>query len=272
MREPVIENLSEPVIRLAAFVGVLALLAALETFAPRRKLNHSRGWRWANNLALVVADTIFVRAIFPLAGVGFALLAQAHGWGALNWLEAPLWIAAPLSVIALDLVIWAQHVAFHRVPLLWRLHRMHHADLDIDASTGLRFHPLEIGLSMLVKFAAIAALGAPAIAVLVFEIVLNASSMFNHANMRLPERVDAMVRKLVVTPDMHRVHHSVDPSETHTNFGFNLSVWDRLFGTYRAQPALGHLGMTIGLPAFRNENELRVDRLLTQPFRNDAAS
>jgi sterol desaturase/sphingolipid hydroxylase (fatty acid hydroxylase superfamily) len=265
-KEPcIIEN--EPLIRLASFAGVLSLMAALETFAPRRALTQARGWRWANNLALIVVDSLFVRLLFPLAGVGFALYAQGQGWGLFNMVAAPDWVAVVVCLVLLDLAIWGQHVAFHRVPVLWRLHRMHHADLDIDASTGLRFHPVEIVLSMLIKFAVIALLGAPALAVLVFEVVLNASSMFNHANFRLPRRVDALLRLVVVTPDMHRVHHSIDPNETHSNFGFNLAIWDRIFGLYRAQPAAGHQGMTIGLPIFRDKAELRLDRLLSQPFR-----
>jgi sterol desaturase/sphingolipid hydroxylase (fatty acid hydroxylase superfamily) len=262
------DQINEPLVRLASFAGVLALMAGLETFAPRRRLTAPRGWRWANNLALVAVNSLCVRLLFPLAGVGFALLAQERGWGLFNLLAAPGWLAFVVCFILLDLVIWGQHVAFHRVPALWRLHRMHHADTDIDASTGLRFHPLEIVLSMVVKFAAVAALGAPPLAVLAFEVALNATSMFNHANLRLPAGLDAALRQLIVTPDMHRVHHSVDPRETHSNFGFNLSVWDRLFGLYRAQPALGHEAMAIGLPIFRDERELRLDRLITQPFRN----
>jgi sterol desaturase/sphingolipid hydroxylase (fatty acid hydroxylase superfamily) len=262
------DQINEPLVRLASFAGVLALMAGLETFAPRRRLTAPRGWRWANNLALVALDSLCVRLLFPLAGVGFALLAQERGWGLFNVVGAPGWLAFAASFVLLDLVIWGQHVAFHRVPALWRLHRMHHADTDIDASTGLRFHPLEIVLSMVVKFAAVAALGAPPLAVLAFEVALNATSMFNHANLRLPARIDAALRRVVVTPDMHRVHHSVDPLETHSNFGFNLSIWDRLSGLYRAQPALGHEAMTIGLPIFRDERELRLDRLITQPFRS----
>ncbi len=266
------ETINEPLIRLASFAGVLALMAGLETLAPRRRPGAPRGWRWANNLALVAVDSLCVRLLFPLAGVGFALLAQERGWGLLHLVSVPGWLAFAVSFVLLDLVIWGQHVAFHRTPALWRLHRMHHADPDIDASTGLRFHPLEIIVSMLVKFAAVAALGAPPAAVLAFEVALNATSMFNHANLRLPAGLDAALRAVIVTPDMHRVHHSVDPAETHSNFGFNLSIWDRLFATYRAQPALGHEGMAIGLPIFREPGELRLDRLLTQPFREPAAA
>jgi sterol desaturase/sphingolipid hydroxylase (fatty acid hydroxylase superfamily) len=261
------DQINEPFVRLASFAGVLALMAGLEALAPRRRLTAPRGWRWANNLALVAVNSLCVRLLFPLAGVGFALLAQERGWGLFNVVAAPGWLAFAVCFVLLDLVIWGQHVGFHRTPALWRLHRMHHADTDIDASTGLRFHPLEIVLSMVVKFAAVAALGAPPLAVLAFEVALNATSMFNHANVRLPAGLDAALRRVIVTPDMHRVHHSVDPLETHSNFGFNLSVWDRLFGLYRAQPALGHDAMAIGLPIFRDERELRLDRLITQPFR-----
>ena len=264
------DQINEPLVRLATFAGVLALMAGLETLAPRRRLSGSRGWRWANNLALVAVDSLCVRLLFPLAGVGFALLAQERGWGLFNLVGAPGWLPFAACFVLLDLVIWGQHVAFHRVPALWRLHRMHHADTDIDASTGLRFHPLEIVLSMVVKFAAVAARGAPPQAVLAFEVALNATSMFNHANLRLPAGFDAALRRLIVTPDMHRVHHSVDPLETHSNFGFNLAIWDRLFGLYRAQPALGHEAMAIGLPIFREADEARLDRLLTQPFRSPA--
>lgn len=261
------EWLTEPVIRLSSFLGVLAIMAAWEIGSPRRALTAPWGLRWFSNLGIVVLNTIMLRLLFPLAGVGFALYAAERGWGLGPALGAPGWLWAIVCVLALDAAIWAQHVAFHRVPLLWRLHRMHHADLDIDVTTGLRFHPLEIFLSMLIKFAVIAILGAPAIAVLVFEVLLNATSMFNHSNVKMPERVDAILRQVIVTPDMHRVHHSVDPSETHSNFGFNLSIWDRLAGFYRAQPKLGHEGMTIGLPIFRDPSELRLDRMLLQPLR-----
>jgi sterol desaturase/sphingolipid hydroxylase (fatty acid hydroxylase superfamily) len=265
----IMEALNEPLIRLSSFLGVLAVMAAFEIVAPRRKLTAPKGIRWFSNLGVVVVNTIALRLLFPLAGVGFALFAAERGWGLGPLLGAPhgLWVI--VCVLALDAAIWAQHVAFHFVPALWRLHRMHHADLDIDVTTGLRFHPVEIILSMLIKFAVIALLGAPAVAVLIFEVLLNGTAMFNHSNVKIPERADAMIRTLIVTPDMHRVHHSVDPSETHTNFGFNLSIWDQLFGLYKAQPKFGHEGMTIGLPIFRDPVELRLDRMLTQPLRRD---
>lgn len=196
-----------------------------------------------------------------------AVLAAGNGWGLLNALAVPAWLAVPLAILALDLAIYFQHVLFHAVPLFWRLHRMHHADLEFDVTTGIRFHPVEILLSMGLKLGVVAALGAPPLAVLVFEIVLNASSLFNHANIALPGRLDALLRLVVVTPDMHRVHHSVHPSETNSNFGFNLAVWDRIFGTYTAQPREGHEGMTVGLHSFRSLRELWLDRMLLQPLR-----
>ena len=198
-----------------------------------------------------------------------ALVAEARGFGLLNVIRLPDWLALLVSVLVLDLAIYLQHVLFHAVPALWRLHRMHHADLEFDVTTGLRFHPIEIALSMLIKFAVVAAIGAPALSVLVFEVLLNATSMFNHANMRIPTWIDRVLRWLVVTPDMHRVHHSIVARETNSNFGFNLPWWDRLFGTYRDQPAAGHRDMTIGIEQFREPGEQRLDRMLTQPFRDD---
>jgi sterol desaturase/sphingolipid hydroxylase (fatty acid hydroxylase superfamily) len=210
-----------------------------------------------------------VRLVFPLAGVDMAFLAQAHGWGLFNLVPLPAWLAAPAAVILLDLTIYGQHVAFHAVPVLWRLHRTHHADLEFDVTTGLRFHPGEIILSMIIKLAAVAILGAPPIAVLVFEVLLNVTSMFNHGNVRLPHGFDRMLRFVVVTPDMHRVHHSKERREQDSNFGFNVPWWDRLFGTYRSQPAAGHAGMTLGIDRFRDPRELWLDRMLLQPLRSD---
>ncbi|WP_149536682.1 sterol desaturase family protein [Siccirubricoccus phaeus] len=259
----------EPLVRLGAFAGVFVLMALWEVLAPRRPQAIGRRWRWPNNLGVVVLDTLVIRVLFPAGAVGVAMLAQAHGWGLLNVLHAPGWVAVPVSVLLLDLAIYAQHVAFHHVPVLWRLHRMHHADLEFDVTTGVRFHPVEIVLSMLIKAAVVIALGAPPFAVLVFEVLLNATSMFNHGNVRLPEWLDRVVRWVVVTPEMHRVHHSVLRRETDSNFGFNLPWWDRLFGTYRAQPEAGHEGMTIGIDRFRDPRELRLDRMLLQPLRGD---
>lgn len=258
---------AEPTIRLAAFAGVFAVLALLELVLPRRSQEVGRRWRWPGNLGVVVVDTLVVRLLFPTAAVGFALWAEGRGWGLLNLVAWRAWVEVPLAVVALDFAIWGQHVLFHRVPVLWRVHGMHHADLEVDVTTGVRFHPVEIVLSMLIKFAVVAALGAPPVAVLVFEVLLNATSMFSHSNLRLPAALDRVLRTVLVTPDMHRIHHSIAPRETHSNFGFNLSCWDRLFGTYRAQPERGHEGMILGLPIFRERGELRLGRMLSQPFR-----
>jgi sterol desaturase/sphingolipid hydroxylase (fatty acid hydroxylase superfamily) len=260
----------EPAIRLAAFAGVFVVMAAWEWFVPRRKQSVGRTWRWPNNLGVVVIDTLSVRILFPTAGVGLAFIAEAQGFGLFSMVTIPWWIAVALSVVILDLAIYLQHVLFHAVPALWRLHRMHHADLDIDVTTGLRFHPIEIVLSILIKFAVIAVLGAPAVAVLIFEVLLNATSIFNHSNVSIPAGIDRVLRWLVVTPDMHRIHHSILSRETNSNFGFNLPWWDHLLGTYRAQPEAGHEGMTIGIEQFRDPRELRLDRMLLQPFRGDA--
>jgi sterol desaturase/sphingolipid hydroxylase (fatty acid hydroxylase superfamily) len=257
----------EPYIRLATFGGVFIVMAVWEFIVPRRKQAIGRGWRWPNNLGVVAANTLLVRILLPTTAVGLALLAQTRGFGLFNVIAAPAWIGVAASVVILDLAIYLQHVLFHAVPALWRMHRMHHADLEFDVSTGLRFHPIEILLSMLIKFAVVAALGAPALSVLIFEVLLNASSMFNHANIRIPLGVDRILRWLVVTPDMHRVHHSILARETNSNFGFNLPWWDRLFGTYRPQPAAGHEDMTIGIEQFRDPRELWLDRMLAQPFR-----
>ena len=260
----------EPLIRLGAFTGILAVMALWEWLSPRRNQEIGRARRWPSNLGIVALDTVVVRLVYPAAAIGTALIAEARGWGLFQALEAPTWLAIAASVILLDLAIYLQHVLFHAVPVLWRLHRMHHADLECDVTTGLRFHPIEILLSMGIKLAVVAALGTPAVAVLVFEVLLNATSMFNHGNVRLPARIDHALRWIVVTPEMHRVHHSVVPCETNSNFGFNLPWWDRLLGTYRAQPAAGHEGMTIGIEQFRDARELGLDRMLLQPFRGEA--
>ena len=257
----------ESFIRLGCFLGVLAFMATWEAVSPRRAIAYARLQRWPSNLGIVVLDTIFVRLVFPVLPVGLAMVGEARGWGLLNILAVPDALAAIVALAALDLAIYLQHVMFHAVPALWRVHRMHHADLAFDVTTGVRFHPIEILLSIAIKLGVVAALGPPAVAVVAFEILLNATSMFNHGNVAMPAGLDRILRWLVVTPEMHRVHHSVQPHETNSNFGFNLPWWDRLFGTYRDQPAAGHLAMTIGLHLFRDPGELRLDRLLTQPFR-----
>lgn len=258
---------AEPLVRLGMFAGVLTMLVTWELLAPRRRLAVPRWRRWPGNVGVVVIDTLVSRIVFPTAAVGLALAADANGWGLFNLVAVPDWLAVVTSVILLDLVIYGQHVLFHANPWLWRLHGMHHADLDIDVTTGIRFHPVEILLSIMIKLAAVITLGAPALGVMAFEILLNATAMFGHSNIRLPIAVDRWLRRILVTPDMHRVHHSIVARETQSNFGFNLPWWDHLFGTYRDQPAAGHEAMTIGLPQFRDPGELRLDRMLLQPLR-----
>ena len=256
----------EATIRLGFFLGVFAVMALWEGLAPRRGRSVPRRTRWPSNLGIVALNTLVLRLLVPTAAVGVALLGRQHGWGLLNAVALPHWLAVLVSVVCLDLAIYLQHVMVHAVPALWRLHRMHHADLDVDVTTGARFHPAEIILSMIIKMGVVMALGPPAVAVLIFEILLNATSMFNHGNVRMPAKLDRVLRWLVVTPDMHRVHHSIIPRETNSNFGFNLPWWDRLLGTYREQPERGHAGMTIGIEQFRSRRDLRLDRMLVQPF------
>lgn len=258
---------NETAIRLGCFFGLLALMMFLELIAPKRALSQSRAVRWYANLGIVALNTAVLRLLFPVAAVGLAMLAADRGWGLFNNLSVPYWLAVAASVAILDFAIYLQHVMFHAVPLLWRLHRMHHADLDIDVTTGARFHPVEIVLSMVIKMAVVAVLGPPAVAVMIFEVLLNATAMFNHANLGLPLGLDRWLRLLVVTPDMHRVHHSLLAQETNSNFGFNLPWWDRLLGTYRDQPEKGHQGMTIGIDLFRDPGAQHLHRMLMQPFR-----
>lgn len=254
-------------VRLGVFLGVVMVMLVWEALAPRRARTISRRARWPGNLGITVIDTLAVRLAFPAAAVGAAFTAEQQGWGLLPWLDLPALVASVLGLVLLDLSVYVQHVAFHHVPVLWRLHRMHHADLDLDVTSGARFHPLESVASMAAKIAVVIALGASPSTVLTFEILLNACAMFNHSNINLPLGLDRVLRLLVVTPDMHRVHHSVHPEETNSNYGFNLPWWDRVFRTYRAEPADGQLGMTIGLTSFRDARELRLHRLLLQPFR-----
>jgi sterol desaturase/sphingolipid hydroxylase (fatty acid hydroxylase superfamily) len=261
----------EIAIRVTAAAVVFAAMALWEWRLPRRALGADRRRRWPGNLGILAIDIVAVRLLVPTTVVGVALLAAQESWGLFRLAGLPYWVAMAIGVVALDLVIYVQHVIFHHVPWLWRLHRMHHADVDIDVTTGLRFHPLEILLSLAIKIAAVAALGVPAVVVLIFEVLLNATSMFNHSNVRLPPRLDRAARWIVVTPQMHQVHHSIERAETDSNFGFNLPWWDRLFGTYRDKPKAGEAGIVIGLPVFRDLAELRLTQLLTQPFRNDAS-
>ncbi len=257
----------EAVVRLAVFFGVFAIMAAWEMLAPRRVLSQSKSARWLNNISLVVLNTLILRFVFPAAAVGVANHAIQQQWGLFNQFDTPFPVVILVSVIILDGAIYLQHVMVHAVPALWRLHRVHHADLDFDVTTGARFHPLEILLSMLIKFAVILLLGPPLLAVVIFEVLLNATSMFNHSNVRLPLAVDRIVRLFIVTPDMHRVHHSHLQHETNSNFGFNFSIWDRLFGTYRDQPQDGHIEMTIGIDTFKDAAHcVKIPGLLLMPF------
>ena len=266
---PLLEFISqnETTIRLSFFLGMLLVIGLWEVFAPRRALKVSKLLRWSNNLGLVFLNNLILRFIFPAAAVGMAVFAQQHGWGIFNYHDVHLLIAVIASVIAMDFIIYLQHVMVHAVPVLWRLHRVHHADLDYDVTTGARFHPIEIILSMLIKLATIAVLGPPVVAVIIFEVTLNAMAMFNHGNIGLPAGLDKLLRFFVVTPDMHRVHHSVEDDETNSNFGFNLSCWDHLFGTYREQPRAGHIDMKIGIKGFNSARQTAwIHSMLIMPF------
>jgi len=256
----------ETVLRFAAFIIVFILVAVAEIRVPRRRLLLSKVRRWFTNLIIVALNPLVVTLIFPIFPIGMAVLALDNSWGLLNFLSMPYWLKVTVGVVLLDLAVYTQHVLHHVIPVLWRLHMVHHADMEIDVSTGLRFHPIEIIVSMAIKLSVVAALGVPPLAVLVFEVALNTTSMFNHGNIRIPCRIDKVLRLLVVTPDMHRVHHSVNVDETNSNYGFNLPWWDRLFGTYRAQPHKGHAEMMIGLASFRNPQKLTLPHLLIMPF------
>ena len=253
-------------LRFGFFLAILLFMAIWEVFAPRRTLTTSKPVRWFSNLAIVFIGTVAVRFVFSGAAMGMAFFAENHKWGLLNNVALPYWSAIAAGVISLDLAIYLQHVMFHAVPICWRLHMMHHSDLDFDTTTGIRFHPIEIFLSMSIKMSVVLLLGIPALAVLIFEILLNATSLFNHGNVRLPGRIDGLLRLIVVTPEMHRVHHSVLIRETNSNFGFNVPWWDRLLGTYRNQPTAGHQGMTIGLSQFRDPRRLTLPWLLVLPM------
>ena len=258
----------EKEIRMGFFFGMLALVGLWELIAPRRALTVSKIVRWVNNLGLVFFNSFIVLLVFPIAAIGVAAMAQENNWGLLNAIEMPVWLAAILAIVIMDLVIYIQHVMVHAIPVLWRLHRVHHADPDYDVTTGSRFHTLEIILSMGIKFCTIVLLGPPVFAVIIFEIILNATAMFNHGNIRLNASVDKILRFFLVTPDMHRVHHSVEDDETNSNFGFSLPWWDRLFGTYRDQPRAGHEGMTIGIHKFNETKDVSwISGMLTLPFK-----
>ena len=256
----------EAAIRLSVFAGLFFIFAALEYFVPRRQVRPVKTRRWITNWTIVAIDSVVVRLVFKTAAVGGALWAAEAGIGLFNNIAAPYWLAFVVSFVVLDFAVWLSHVASHKIPVFWRVHRMHHSDIDFDVTTAIRFHPIEIVLSMVWKYAIVLALGAPAAAVLVFEIVLNGGALFNHSNSRLPLWLDKVLRILIVTPDMHRVHHSAIGAETDSNYGFNLSVWDRMFGTYVDQPSLGHDGMTIGLSEWQDERPADLVWTLSVPF------
>lgn len=256
----------ESTIRMGVFAGVLLLMAILEWAIPRKKRTLPRGKRWLTNAAIIVIDTIALRLTMPIVAVGTAIWASANGWGALNHLSAPLWLEALIAILLLDMAVYGQHVATHKIPFLWALHQVHHADRDIDVTTGVRFHPIEIIFSMVYKLGIVLLLGPAAFAVVIFEVLLNASAMFNHANVKIPLGIDNIARRLVVTPDMHRVHHSVHREEHDNNYGFFLSVWDRIFGTYTPQPRDGHEDMTIGLAHYQSEKPASLIWSMTLPF------
>ena len=259
---------NEGAIRLAVFGGVLVLMAALEFVLPRKPRVQTRSGRWFTNLSLVVVDSIALRVAVPVLAVAMANVASERGWGLFAMIDAPFWLEVVAAMIILDLMIYAQHVATHKIPFLWALHKVHHADRDLDATSGVRFHPIEIVLSMFYKLACVVVIGPPAVAVFLFEVILNASAIFNHANVRLPLAVDRVLRLFIVTPDMHRVHHSTVRRETDSNYGFSISLWDRVFGTYRAQPEAGHDAMTLGLPDHQSDKPSRLLFSLLLPFEN----
>lgn len=258
--------MSEATIRLAAFLGIFIAMALWERFRPQRDLRVSRPRRWLTNWGVSAIDAAMVRLVFGAAAAGAALDAGAQGWGLFSQLDWPLWLTVAVCFVILDFAIWFQHVLSHKIPILWRLHRVHHSDRDIDVTTAIRFHPIEIALSMVLKIGLVYALGVPVEAVILFEVVLNGAAMFNHANIRLPVPVDRALRLVVVTPDMHRVHHSSDRQEHDTNYGFNLAIWDRIFGTYTDQPTGGHQGMTIGLAQHQSEAPTKLGWTLAFPF------
>ncbi len=260
---------NEIVIRFIFFFGIFVIMTFWELLAPRRALTTSKKRRWINNLTIIAINPLLVRLLFPVLVLEMAIKGQEYGWGLFNNFDLPFWLELVVGIVVLDLAIYLQHVMFHAVPILWRLHMMHHADLDYDLTTGLRFHPLEIILSTAIKLSVVVALGPPAAAILIFEVLLNGVAMFNHGNVYIPLKIDRIMRYLVVTPDMHRVHHSVIIRETNSNFGFNLPWWDRIFGTYRDQPAKGHADMAIGLSNYRDAGRQTLRWMLALPFTGD---
>ncbi len=265
MLNSLIEN--EAFWRLGVFAGIFVSFALFERLWPRRIKNKTTLQRWPHNLGMAVLGSFSIRLLLPILAVGTAAIAVENGWGLLNQFELSLFWRCVIAIFLLDLAIYTQHLVFHRVPIFWRLHRVHHSDTEFDVSNALRFHPIEIVLSMLIKMLLVVVIGAPPVAVILFEIILNGMAIFNHSNSKIPLSVDKVLRWFIVTPDFHRVHHSVHASETNNNFGFNSTLWDRIFGTYTAQPRDGHTEMRIGLKVFRSDEELRLDKLITQPFR-----
>ncbi len=263
---------TDTLIRLACFIGALFALAVLEAAFPRRQRQVSRKARWPSNVGISVLNQLVLRLVMPATAIVLAAHMEQEGWGLFAQLTWPTWIELAAAVLILDLAIYLQHRVYHAVPVLWRFHRMHHADLDFDVTTGVRFHPASLLLSGFIKLGVVLIIAPSPLAVLVFEVLLNATTMFNHSNLGIPSGLDRLLRLVIVTPDMHRVHHSADPAETNRNFGFNFPWWDRMFGSYRAQPALGHEAMTVGLEDFRSADELRLDRMLSQPFRSSPRS
>jgi sterol desaturase/sphingolipid hydroxylase (fatty acid hydroxylase superfamily) len=257
---------SEDFVRMASYFSVLGIMATWELLAPRRPLIASKLCRWGGNLTIVILNTVIARLFFVGGVVAAATMALERGWGLLHWVEWPGWLEFGLAVLALDLIIYLQHQVFHLVPILWRFHMMHHSDLDLDVSSGVRFHPVEIILSTMVKAASVMFLGVSPLAVVVFEIVLNSTALFNHSNVQMPLSLDRVLRWFIVTPDMHRIHHSIDPRETNSNYGFNVPWWDRLFGTYCAEPTLGQLGMKIGLEHLGPPVCMNLFKMLQFPF------
>lgn len=253
---------NESTLRLSVFLGLLLIMIAWETAAPARRFEVPRLTRWTSNMGLVLLDTALLRFAVPLLAMGVA----AQGWGLMNWVSVPLWLAAIIGFLALELLVYWQHRMFHEVPLFWRIHRVHHCDVGFDASTGFRFHPAEAVISMVSKMALVAALGIPPVAVLFFEIVLSGTAIFNHSNIRLPAWLEPMARRLIVTPDHHRIHHSSVENETNSNYAFSISIWDHVFGTYQQAPTGGQEQMTIGLDEYRQPDDQRLDKLLLQPL------
>ena len=258
---------NEPLVRLSIFVSILLCMMILEVLAPKRALTQSKPYRWLNNISLVVFNTLLMRLLLPFATVGVAIYAKDKGLGLFTLIDWPFWIEVVLSILILDCIIYWQHRIFHKIPVLWKLHRVHHIDQDIDVTTGSRFHPVEIFLSLFIKFSIVLLLGVPVVAVILFEVLLNATAMFNHSNIALPKTLDRFIRYFLVTPDMHRVHHSNIKAETNSNYGFNIPLWDRIFNSYKDQPKLGHQDMVIGVDGFTDTVKTQnVLKLLKHPF------